>query len=396
MSYQCLIVDLSKDHKTQSDHALGAEIDSLQLKPIVVTSAAEAVEKLKTERCALLCIGLDAVENTAEIQQVLKTFQERVGSFADFQFFVSDDISPELMTLGFEYGIEQFSLWDDWKSLLARIDKDVHATLSDPESAESKTLRLVDSIHAADQGKIREAQESMDDLASYDYRVAYSSGVAFEATGDLPKAIESFETASKLNTTHRPAQLGLGNALMVNGDVDRAVKIFEKMEKSNPNDVYRKSHLASAYMMKGDTEKAKELLGEAEALGADHPKVKEAKAQLLLAEGKVEESVALLDQLQDVGPLLASSLNELGVRLSRAGKGKSSLSLYAKAHRIVRADLRYKISMNAALACRRMKAFDKALEYLDRCQDEYGSRFEKLEKIRLSVLKDIKDHKQAG
>lgn len=73
-------------------------------------------------------------------------------------------------------------------------------------------------------------------------------------------------------------------------------------------------------------------------------------------------------------------------KLSQAGKGKSALALYTKAHKVVRPELRYKISMNAALACYRLADFDAALAWLDRCEKEYGSAYEKLVKIRKAVL----------
>ena len=66
-------------------------------------------------------------------------------------------------------------------------------------------------------------------------------------------------------------------------------------------------------------------------------------------------------------------------------KGKSALALYQKAHKIVRAELKYKISLNAALACRRLKEWDMALKYVARCEREFGATFPKLAKIRQAI-----------
>jgi hypothetical protein len=41
--------------------------------------------------------------------------------------------------------------------------------------------------------------------------------------------------------------------------------------------------------------------------------------------------------------------------------------------------------MNAALACYRMGDFDASLVWLERCEKEYGSAYEKLVKIRKAV-----------
>jgi hypothetical protein len=113
--------------------------------------------------------------------------------------------------------------------------------------------------------------------------------------------------------------------------------------------------------------------------------VLEARAQVLLCTGKIGEAFKLMDDMSEVGPFFAAKMNELGIQLSQAGKGKSALALYQKAHKIVRPELRYKISLNAALACRRLKAWDLALKYLTRCQKEYGASFSKIDKIRESI-----------
>jgi tetratricopeptide (TPR) repeat protein len=99
----------------------------------------------------------------------------------------------------------------------------------------------------------------------------------------------------------------------------------------------------------------------------------ETRAQICLGTGKIGEAFQLMDQMSEVGPFFAAKLNELGIRLSQAGKGKSALALYQKAHKIVRSELKYKISLNAALACRRLQEFDMALKYIIRCRKEYGS-----------------------
>jgi nucleotidyltransferase/DNA polymerase involved in DNA repair len=95
-----------------------------------------------------------------------------------------------------------------------------------------------------------------------------------------------------------------------------------------------------------------------------------------------------MDQMSGVGPFFAAKLNDLGIKLSQAGKGKSALALYQKAHRVVREDLRYKITLNAALACRRLQDFDMALKYVARCAKEYGSMFPKLVKIKETLMKE--------
>ena len=197
-----------------------------------------------------------------------------------------------------------------------------------------------------------------------------------------------------MNKHFRPADSKLGENLMVIGKVDEAIDVFMKLEKTNTRDAGRKAQLASAFMEKGDFDKAKEYLAEAKRFNPDHPGIREAQAQMFLATGKAGEAFKMMDQLVEVGPFLAAKLNEMGIKLSQSGKGKSALALYQKAHRVVRKELKYKVSLNAALACYRLKQYKMSLKYLLRTEKEYGRKLEKVEKIRkackVGLLKEKK------
>ena len=210
------------------------------------------------------------------------------------------------------------------------------------------------------------AQDEVQSMSGYDYKAAYLTGKAQELQGDFAAAEESYRAASSMNKMFRPSSTSLGETLLINGKIKEATEIFEKLERSNPRDISRKLNLATAYVESGDTEKAREIIEQAQQLEESHPKLSEAKAHLLLSQGKVNDAFKLMDDLEDAGPLFASKLNELGIKLSKLGKTKSSLALYAKAHKVVRNDLKYKVSLNAALACRRAEDYKKGLQYLAR------------------------------
>ena len=122
-------------------------------------------------------------------------------------------------------------------------------------------------------------------------------------------------------------------------------------------------------------------------IAPNNPKIPEATAHMFLRAGKIQEAFVLMDKMSEVGPFFAAKLNEFGVKLSQSGKGKSALTFFKKVHGVVRQDLRYKISINAALACLRIGEFDKALEYVNRCEMEFGSPLEKAKKIRQSIIR---------
>jgi tetratricopeptide (TPR) repeat protein len=328
---------------------------------------------------------LFAQASSGDVQTLLRSFQANVGCIAEFQGIVCDEPDPIFMAGVFEFGIEQFIAAKTWPADVAAMTRSATALLADPTSAEAKTVALSRSIRSADQGAIKKAALSLGEMAEFDYRVAFAKGKAAEATGNYAEAADAYGAARGMNKMFRPSAASLGETLLVTGKVDEALEVFKSLEKTNPYDVERKANLAAAYIEKGDFDAAQRYVDAAAKLAPHNSKVLEAKAQVLLCTGKVGDAFKLMDDMSEVGPFFAAKLNELGIQLSQAGKGKSALALYQKAHKIVRPELRYKITLNAALACRRLKAWDMALKYVARCEKEFGSSFPKLEKIRESI-----------
>jgi len=385
MTWKCLIVDLSNPNRVdtwQNDvqgQDFGCEI-------VYVTTVAEAMAVFPSGTVAVLAVF--TTQASEEIQSLLKGFRNHVGCVPEFQVVICDDPDPRFMAAVFENGIEQFVSTQDWAPQVAHVAKKAMELIADPATPESKTLALMNAIRLSDQKSIQVTADALREIADHDYRAAYAHGKAAEASGDYNSAIDSFKNASSMNKLFRPSSASLGESLLISGRLDEALEVFQNLERTNPFDVDRKAHLAATYIEKGDLESAQKYLDAAEALSAKNSSVLEVKAQVLLTSGQMDEAFKLLDELSEVGAFFASKLNEQGIRLSKAGKGKSALALYQKAHKIVRAELKYKISLNAALACRRAKAWDTALKYLARCQKEYGAPFPKLERLREAIKKE--------
>lgn len=382
MDWTCLLVDLTGANLAQAGQEKMAELE-LAADLTFAASREEAVAVFGSG--SVLTQVIFAKENGPELQALLKAFQTHVGCLTEFQAIVCDEPDPALMAGAFEFGIEQFFSLATWPSEVAALTRHAAQLAADPSSAEAKTLALSRSIKGADQSEIKRATENLGDLAEYDYRAAFAKGKAAEAQGDYNAACDAFSSARGMNKMFRPSASSLGETLLVTGKVDEALDVFKQLEKTNPYDFERKANLAAAYIEKGDFAQAQKYVDAAEKLAPGHSKILEAKAQVLLCTGKVGDAFKLMDGMSDVGPFFAAKLNELGIQLSQAGKGKSALALYQKAHKIVRSELRYKISLNAALACRRLQAWDMALKYAHRCEKEFGASFPKLEKIKETI-----------
>jgi tetratricopeptide (TPR) repeat protein len=393
MDYSCLLIDLTASGIADQWQELLASQDMPM--PVALAQSVEEAQAIMNSG-AVLILGLFAKENSGDIQTLFKSYQANMGCISDFQAVICDDPDPVFMAGVFEYGIEQFFSMKTWPADLAALARSAKELAADSSSAESRTIRLTRSIRSADQVAIQNAEKELGDLAEHDYRAAFAKGKACEATGDYNGAASAYGSASGMNKLFRPTASSLGETLLVTGRVDEALEVFKKLEKTNPYDVERKANLAAAFIEKGDFESAQKYVDAAEKLAPNNSRVLEAKAQVFLCTGKVGDAFKLMDGMSEVGPFFAAKLNELGIKLSQTGKGKSALALYQKAHKIVRPDLRYKISLNAALACRRLRAWDMALKYLVRCEREYGSKYSKLDKIRTSIVEAMKAEKEVG
>jgi len=383
MEWNCLLVDLTGSDLVNNWQEKIAAFDFAS--PLLFANSLEEGQILLNNG-GVLNLVIFSDQNSGDVQSLLKSFQSNVGCIADFQGIVCSDPSAAFMAGVFEFGVEQFLALENWPEEVAAMTRRTAEVISDPNSAEARTVHLSRSIRSADQAAIQKAVAAIKDLAEYDYRAAFAKGKASEATGDYNGAASSYAMSSSMNKMFRPGSASLGESLLVTGKIDEALELFKSLEKTNPYDVERKANIAAAYIEKGDFENANRYVAMAEKIAPENSRVLEAKAQVLLCTGKVGEAFKLMDGMSEVGPFFAAKLNELGIQLSQSGKGKSALALYQKAHKIVRPELKYKISMNAALACRRLQAWDMALKYLARCQKEFGGSFPKLMKIKESVM----------
>ncbi|MGE0172835.1 MAG: tetratricopeptide repeat protein [Oligoflexales bacterium] len=394
MKWVCLLVDVDQSGLVQTwkDQIAGLKFGLT----VQYASPSEAELLIEAGNVASLIFFMNQATQAPTIAPIIEAFRKKIGNLSSFMAVVCSNPQPDFLAALFEFGIENLVAMEDWATEACRMVDDVATVLSDNESLESKVVTLYQNLERGDQAAINQAAKNIEDYRQLNHLAAYAIGDAMQSIGNFGQAIESYQKSSSLNGLFRPAASKLGETFLVIGKIQEAIDVLENLEKSNPKDVERKAILAAAYSEKGDYTTAEKLLGEARSLGAENPKVYEAEAHLLLAQGKANDAFKLLSKLSEVGPFFATKLNEMGIKLSQANKGKSALALYQKAHKIVKRELRYKVSLNAALACYRMADFTQALAYIDRCELEYGGTLEKATKIRAACKANLNANKQAG
>ena len=388
VDWTCLLVDLAGLNVAES---LSSSVtgESFGMRLHCVQSAAAADMELQSGNVLLQLVF--ARQISEDLLRVLAAFQRQVGSLPDFQAIICDDPSPLLMAGVFEFGIDKFVATSYWPREVPIMARQALGLLADSLSSEARILAVSAAIRRGDFGAVKKAAELISESAPYDFRLAQTKGKAAEVVGDYGQAVEGYAAAAGANKMYRPAMTAVGEALLVVGRAPEALDVFRSLEATNPNDAERKAMMVSAYLELRDFNAAMSYLEEATSLLARHPRVVQAQIHTLIYSDRIGEAMPLLDQLSDVGAFFAAKLNEAGIRLSQNGQGRNALALYNKAHKIVCPELRYIISLNAALACRRLKDWQLALKYCIRCESEFGELFPRLAVVKQSVVEAIKE-----
>lgn len=380
----CIFVDL-ENQGAQFEWQKKTKAETLPFTVRFTTSPTSAMEILENDEVCTLVIF--AEKATEDLEQILAAFQQNVGYLPEFQALVCEEPDPWFLARIFEYGIDRLISRSDWVCGATGFLEECSQLLADPKSPEAKTIRLSRSIRSGKEEEIDLALRDLQEVESYDYRAAYAKAVALESKNDLSGATESFRKATEMNRFARQAVVGYANTLLQGGDIDKARVVLEQLEKTNPRSPRIKAQLAIAFSDLGMKDKAAEYLKKAAAIAdGENRDLAYAKVKILFNEEKFEEAVNGIGFLEDLGQQEVSFLIRMGLRLGRKNNKELATLLYRKAHRAVLEDLKYRVSLHAALAAYQSKENDLALVYLDRAQSEVGAKIDELESIRTSIM----------
>lgn len=321
----------------------------------------------------------------SDLEKLLTNFFSKIGCLPRFQMVVCDNPSIDTLATTFEFGLATMHSTYLWQQKLLNNLEAFITTLNNPEFVESKIYSLRHNIKNNDHKKIKLLSDSLVHEYEYDYLAAFIYGRTLEVLGQYEDAQNVYTRSIELNELFMPAKATLAELLLTNRKAEEAIEIFEMFDQINPSSPRRNALLAICYLELDQIEKAEEYLSLAASLDPTEQKVKEAQALLFIKKGDIKGVLTTLNEIEDAGPYFASKINEMSVKYSKDGQSEKALSLYKRTHKIVRKELKYKISLNAALACRRKKLYDDALKYIHRCKREYGGTFPKLSNLEKST-----------
>ncbi|MBP9708206.1 MAG: hypothetical protein KBD78_11215 [Oligoflexales bacterium] len=391
MSYFAEIVildDLGYEEKvTQELASWKLEDGNNNITPRLASSVSDVITDLQSGQVLILIVF--AKSYSEQLRQILETYETYLGAFCEHILVVNSSPAPAFAADLYEHGIENLCSEDEWMKYALDLASLIKSYLTDDNSSFLNVIKLMGAIANKNNEEIEALKISLADSAQYDFRVALAAGKGSQILGDTKGALAAFENGTNLNKRFRPVISNFAQSLLKDGQTDRALGLIEKLEKTNPDNVQRKTQLIKTYIEVKQYEKAEEKISEMRATRPSLQLIDELQADLYLKKGDIEKAMGVMGEMSNVGNDFAAILNEHGVRLAQEGKGKEALELYQKAHQIVRVDLKYKISLNAALACIRFKAFPTALKFIDRCEQEYGKKFPKSESIRKKIMEGM-------
>lgn len=329
-----------------------------------------------------LVVSLLAYEGS--LDPLLSGFFRQVGPFATHVAVVCPRFDGRLLAVAYEYGVESFFTMEQWQhegqGWLAALDKSLTGSVWRFAHGLTRMLRSGDHVG------LQRALLGVDRNLECDYRVNFVVGKAQEVLGNFPAAAGSFKNAMERNPHFVLAKAAYAATLSQMGQKDEALQIQEGLQKQNGGSVERQLALAALHMERGDLAKAEEFATAAEKFSGVDPRALEARAQILLTQGNTKDLMPLLDQIGEGGQLLAARLNDMAINMAKAGNIAGALELYRKTHKIVRSDLKFKVTLNIALTYLKTQQFEKCTQALDQCENEFGGPFEKLTKMREVVV----------
>ena len=239
---------------------------------------------------------------------------------------------------------------------------------------------------------IKKIAQMLEPFEAFDFFAAHHRSIALQAISDYKGSFASNNKALDLHPTYRPAMFEKLQNLIILNKPQKAYQEANRMTEMGSNSLQKKMFVIYINADLFKFEKAKEKLNELRGMISRANEL-ELQLYLLFSQEKIETALSLIEKLPHIGPILFSKINSVGIKLSNEKKGDVALTIYKKIHAHVVKELKYKVSLNAAITAYKMTKFELAIKYAKRCEQELGEKNDKAEKIKQVSLKYLKQQR---
>jgi lipoprotein NlpI len=154
----------------------------------------------------------------------------------------------------------------------------------------------------------------------------YNRGNAWQAKGNIDRAIADYTEAIRLNPRLREAFNNRGNAWKAKGDLDRAIADYTEAIRLNPQSKEAFNDRGSAWQSKGDLDRAVADYSEAIRLDSQYALALKNRGRAQYYQGKFSSAVSDLTQSQQLQPNTYTALWLYLARTRGGGEAKVELS----------------------------------------------------------------------
>ena len=313
MKFSCIALDLDKQgYKKQFEEA-----NSACSVEVAFTTVKEFQKQVQENPYAFLLIATSDYSNELEI--ILSQFKQYCGAQTDKIYIICSNPSFKFKSNLFDYGISNLIASEAWvDAFTSKVNEQVIG-LSDKSSSEYLCYVLYLYLRDANSKSIKKIAGMLEPFEAYDFFAAHHRSIALQAVSDYRGSFESNKKALELNPLYRPAMFEKLQNLIILNKPQKAYQEAEIMTEMGSNSLQIKIYFVyiNADLFKFDA--AKEQLNELRGLMTKAVEL-ELQLYILFSEEKIETALDLIEKVPQIGPILFTKINSVGIKLSNEKK----------------------------------------------------------------------------
>jgi tetratricopeptide (TPR) repeat protein len=181
-----------------------------------------------------------------------------------------------------------------------------------------------------EQGKLIDLIAILEAESGEDFHRSATLGTLYEETGQVDKALSTYRSALKIQSSDIDVRVRLVHLLQTAGQLDEAIKEYEALIKAAPSNPEFVFALAQTYIQRGERDKALKLVADLERRNSGDGDILAAVADFYEEIEEEDKAVKVLEKLAGLPASDPQYLADLGDRYYQAGDHKKAMATWAR------------------------------------------------------------------
>jgi tetratricopeptide (TPR) repeat protein/HEAT repeat protein len=181
-----------------------------------------------------------------------------------------------------------------------------------------------------EQGKLIELIAILEGEDGEDFHRSATLGTLYEETGQVDKALSTYRSALKIQSSDIDVRVKLVHLLQTAGQLDEAIKEYEALIKAAPSNPEFVFALAQTYIQRGERDKALKLVADLERRNSGDADILASVADFYEEIEEEDKAVKVLEKLAGLPASDPQYLADLGDRYYQAGDQKKALATWQR------------------------------------------------------------------